>query len=154
MFWESQTYCYFCVCACYWLSSKQMEEDANEAWLFGQSFLNPSQKWSMRHVCQLSQKQQRGKKCHTKARDSQFWKCYFPLQKYGQRNHVFRKPPGRLEQQDKEGSAVLKRDVEKGCSQFCTTGLPSASAQRMSVVSVSVGRSGASWQAMVVSRSS
>lgn len=51
----------FCVCACYWLSSKQMEEDANEAWLFGQGFLNPSQKWSMRHVCQLSQKQQRGK---------------------------------------------------------------------------------------------
>lgn len=36
----------------------------------------------------------------------------------------------KLEQQDKEGSGVLKRDVEKGCSQLCTSGLPSASAQR------------------------
>ena len=52
---------------------------------------------------------------------------------------MFRKPPSRLEQQDKEGSAVLKRDVEKGCSQFCTSALPSASAQRMSVVSVREG---------------
>lgn len=48
------------------------------------------------------------------------------------------------EQQDKEGSGVLKRDVEKGCSQFCTSGLPSASAQRTSAVPVSAGRSGAS----------
>ena len=48
---------------CMWLllAFRQMEEDANEVWLFGQGFLNPSQKWSMRHVCQLSQKQQRGR---------------------------------------------------------------------------------------------
>lgn len=137
------------VCVWLLLAFRQMEEDANEVWLFGQGFLNPSQKWSMRHVCQLSQKQER-KKCHMKARDSQFWKCYLPLWKYGQRDHVFRKPPGRLEQQDKEGSAVLRRDVEKGCAQFCTSALPCASAQRMSVISVRAGRSGASWQAMGV----
>lgn len=88
MFRESQT-CYLCVCGCYWHSSKQMEEDANEAWLFGQGFLNPSQKWSLPTVTETTER----KKWHTKARDSQFWESYFPLWKYGQRDHVFKKPP-------------------------------------------------------------
>ena len=116
MFWESQSYFYFLLAATGFQANK-WKRILKKRLVFWPRFFKPtSEVKSETHLPTAIETTER-KKWQMKARDSQFWKCYFPLWKYGQRDHVFRKLPS-WSNRKKRAVVFLKEMLRKDVHSF------------------------------------